>query len=133
MLPLDNLRPVPGARRWDAAERASFTNLASLDASLDLLLRVGSESLAAHNHELVTQLIAQLPAGKFVLASPAEAGLRGPYICVAARTPEETAQYHQKLTAAKVMVSLREGALRISPYIFNTSAHISRLIEVLAL
>ena len=31
-LPVDNLRAVPGARRWDAAETANFTNLAALDA-----------------------------------------------------------------------------------------------------
>ncbi len=129
-LPLDNLRPVPGARRWDSAEPANFTNLAALDASLDLLTRVGVESLACHNHKLVSQLIDQLPAG-YALASPAEAERRGPYVCIAARTPEETAQCHEKLRAAKVMVSLRENALRISPYIFNTPAHISRLLEVL--
>jgi selenocysteine lyase/cysteine desulfurase len=131
-LPLDNLRPVPGARRWDAAETASFTNLAALDASLDLLLRVGVPSLACHNAKLIAQLIAQLPAEKYVLASPAEPERRGPYVCIAARTPEATAQCHEKLRAAQVIVSLREGALRISPYLYNTPAHISRLLEVLA-
>ena len=69
-LPLDNLRPVPGARRWDSAETASFTNLAALDASLDLLLRVGVPALARHNAELVAQLIAELPASRYTLASP---------------------------------------------------------------
>jgi cysteine desulfurase/selenocysteine lyase len=130
-LPLDNLRPVAGARRWDSPETASFTNLAALDASLDLLVRVGVDSLARHNHELIAQLIAGLPAEKYALASPAEAERRGPYVCIAARTPEETGACHEKLRAAGVMVSLRENALRVSPYIFNTAGHIDRLIEVL--
>jgi selenocysteine lyase/cysteine desulfurase len=130
-LPLDNLRPVPGARRWDSAETASFTNLAALDASLDLLLRVGVESLTGHNEELIAQLIGNLPADKYVLASPDEAVRRGPYICIAAHTPEQTAQCYEKLRAAQVYVSLRENALRIAPYLFNTPAHISRLLEVL--
>jgi len=131
-LPLENLRPVPGARRWDSAETASFTNLAALDASLDLLLRTGVPALERHNHELIAQLIAELPKDKYSLASPAEAERRGPYVCIAACTPEETTQCYEKLQAAKVMVSLRENALRISPYIFNTSADMDRLLEVLA-
>jgi len=130
-LPLNDLRPVPGARRWDAAETASFTNLAALDASLDLLLRVGVPALARHSGELIAQLIGELPAGKYTLASPKEAERRGPYVCIAADTPEETARCYEKLRAAHVMVSLRENALRVAPYIFNTSQHISRLIEVL--
>jgi len=130
-LPLDNLRPVAGARRWDSAETASFTNLAALDASLDLLLRVGVASLARHNQELIEQLIAGLPA-EFAIASPAEAERRGPYVCISARTPEETARCYEKLRAAQVFVSLRENALRVSPYIFNAPAHISRLLEVLS-
>jgi selenocysteine lyase/cysteine desulfurase len=130
-LPLDNLRPVPGARRWDSAETASFTNLAALNASLDLLLRVGVTALAQHNQELISQLIADLPKG-FSLASPAETDRRGPYVCIAAQSPEDTAHCYEKLRAAQVFVSFREGALRVSPYLFNTPVHISRLLEVLA-
>jgi selenocysteine lyase/cysteine desulfurase len=35
------------------------------------------------------------------------------------------------LRAAQVSVSLRENALRISPYLYNTPEDISRLLEVL--
>ena len=41
-LPVENQQPVPGARRWDSAETANFTNLAAFDSSLDLLF--------AHRH-----------------------------------------------------------------------------------
>lgn len=37
----------------------------------------------------------------------------------------------EKLLAAQVHVSLREGALRIAPFIYNSPADVSRLIEVL--
>jgi selenocysteine lyase/cysteine desulfurase len=34
--------------------------------------------------------------------------------------------------AAQIHVSLRDNALRIAPYLYNTSEEISRLIEVLS-
>ena len=129
-LPLSDMRPVPGARRWDAAETASFTNLAALDVSLDLLLRIGTERIAAHTAALVNQVIERLPKDRFTLASPAAAEQRGPYVCVAMQTPEETGKLHEKLRGENVFVSFREGALRIAPYIYNTSADISRFVEV---
>jgi len=38
----------------------------------------------------------------------------------------------EKLSAAQVFVSLRENAIRIAPFLYNTPEHVSRLIEVLS-
>src|SRR4029077_7114538 len=35
-LPMDDLKAAPGARRWDSPETASFLNLATWNAALDL-------------------------------------------------------------------------------------------------
>ena len=130
-LPLENLRAVPGASRWDSPEPASFTNLAALDASLDLVLKVGVERIAEHIGGVVSEIIRRLPPG-FALASPESPERRGPAVCVAARTPEETTKCYERLCEARIVVSLRENALRIAPHLYNTSEHVSRLIEVLA-
>jgi selenocysteine lyase/cysteine desulfurase len=131
-LPLDNLRPAHGARRWDSPETANFTNLAAFDASLDLVLRVGVGAVERHIDSLVGELIERLPSTRCQLASPDERSKRGPYVCVSARDPQETTELYQKLGTARIHVSLRENALRVSPHIYNTSEDISRLIGVLS-
>src|SRR5579883_1657431 len=131
-MPRRDLRPVPGARRWDSAEPASFTNLAPFDAALDYVLQTGVEAIERHNDALVAQILEALPRTKCSLVSPAQRERRGPYICIAARSPEETASLYEKLRAAQISVSLRENALRISPHIYNTSADISRLLTILS-
>jgi len=120
-----------GARRWDSAETASFLNLAAMDASLALLLRVGVETVWDHARRLIAMMIDRLPRDRYVLASPASADERGSYACVAARKPEMTAQMFERLRAAQVHVSLREGALRISPHLYNSERDIDRLLTVL--
>jgi len=127
-----NLRPAPGARRWDSAETANFTNLAALDASVDLVLRIGVDAVQRHIDALVAEIIDRLPGTRCVLASPAERERRGPYVCVSALDPKDSASLHEKLRAAQISVSLRENALRISPHIYNTPEDISRLMQILS-
>jgi cysteine desulfurase / selenocysteine lyase len=131
-MPTENPWPAPGARRWDSPETANFTNLAAFDSSLDFVLQVGLEAVAQHNDALVSEIIARLPRDRFHLASPEERERRGPYVCVSARNPEETATLYEKLRAEQIMVSLRENALRIAPHIYNTREDIDRLISVLS-
>jgi cysteine desulfurase / selenocysteine lyase len=120
-----------GARRWDSPETASFTNLASMEASLALLLRIGVETVWEHTRRLTALMIDRLPRDRFVLASPACADARGAYACLAPRKQEKTAQLFEKLRAAQIFVSLREGALRISPHLYNSERDIDRLLAVL--
>lgn len=131
-LPSKNLRPVPGARRWDSPETANFTNLAAFDSSLDLVLRIGVNATARHVDALVGELIERLPRDRCVLASPDDRSKRGPFVCVSARKPAESSVLYERVRAAKIHVSLRGNALRISPYIYNTPEDISRLIEALS-
>lgn len=131
-LPLDDLKAVPGARRWDSAETGNFINLAAWDASLELLAKIGVEEIAKHDAALVGELIERLPRDRFVLASPAERERRGPYVCISARNPEQNAGLCTTLSEAQIIVSLRENALRISPYLYNTSEEIDRLVKLLA-
>ncbi len=131
-LPAENLRVVPGARRWDAAETANFTNLAALDVSLDLVLAAGVDVVADHNQALVSQIIERLPGSRCVLASPAERERRGPYVCIAGRDPSDTALLFEELRANRIFVSLREGSIRIAPYLYNTPEQISRMMDLLS-
>jgi len=130
-LPTSNPRPMPGARRWDSAETANFTNLAAFDSSLDLVLRIGTETIERSIDLLVAEILEGLPRTGCVLASPAERERRGPYICIARPNRNDTRALYEKLRATDISVSLREGALRIAPHIYNTPEDIARLIEAL--
>jgi selenocysteine lyase/cysteine desulfurase len=131
-LGMDYFKPVPGASRWDAPETAAFTNLAAMQASLELIESIGIEAIAEHNRRLIAQLIERLPRDACVLASPSAAENRGSFLCVAARKPERTKEFYERLRAAQVFVSLREGSLRISPYLYNTERDIAKLISILS-
>jgi cysteine desulfurase / selenocysteine lyase len=125
-------KPADSAKRWDAPEWASHFNfnLVGFDASLEFVLRFKPETVAEHNRGLIELMYARLPKDRCVPASPLDAAKRGPYGCFAARTPEKTAELYHKLRAENVIVSLREGNIRVSPHLYNTERDIDRLIAV---
>jgi selenocysteine lyase/cysteine desulfurase len=123
-------KPVDATRRWDAAETANFYNLAAMDAGIDLVLKIGPENVARHNHKLIDFLFSRLPSDRFVVASPLDHKHRGPYGCFQARTPEKTKEFYAKLRKENVITSLREGKIRVSPYVYNSERDIDRLISV---
>jgi cysteine desulfurase/selenocysteine lyase len=129
----ENPKPVPGARRWDMAETSNYFNFAAMDASLQFVLRFGPETVEAHNRKLIDFLFERLPKDRCVLASPLDPAHRGPYGCFAARSPEKTAELYHKLAKEKIITSLREGNIRVSPHLFNTERDIDRLITTITL
>ena len=125
-------KPAATAQRWDAPEWASYYNfnLVAMDVSVDFVVRVGPELVAAHNRKLIELMFERLPKDRFVAASPLDVARRGPYGCFKARSPEKTAQHYEHLRKENVIVSLREGNIRVSPHLYNTARDIDRLISV---
>ncbi|HXN96281.1 MAG TPA: aminotransferase class V-fold PLP-dependent enzyme [Candidatus Acidoferrales bacterium] len=125
-------KPAANAKRWDSPEWASYFNfnLVAMDVSVDFVVRMGPELVAAHNHKLIELLFERLPKDRYVIASPTNAARRGPYGCFAARSREKTAEVYQRLWKENVVVSLREGNIRVSPHLYNTERDIDRLISV---
>jgi selenocysteine lyase/cysteine desulfurase len=131
-LNFDDPKPAPNAKRWDSPEWASYFNfnLVAMDVSVDFVVRMGPDLVAKHNRKLIELLFERLPKDRYVLASPADADRRGPYGCFAARSREKTAEVYQRLRKENVVVSLREGNIRVSPHLYNTEHDIDRLISV---
>ena len=117
-------------RRWDAAETANYYNLAALEAGLELVLRAGPGTVAEHNHKLIELLFARLPKDRCVAASPLERERRGAYGCFQARTEEKTRELYQKLRDENVITSLRQGKIRVAPYLYNTEQDVDRVVRV---
>ncbi len=126
-----NPSPAPSAKRWDAAETANYFNHAALDASVEFVLQVGPAAVRDHCRNLIDLLYERLPKDRCVPTSPLDAALRGPYGCFAARAPEKTVALYERLRKENIIVSLREGNIRVSPYLFNTERDIDRLISVI--
>jgi selenocysteine lyase/cysteine desulfurase len=130
-LSFENPELVRGARRWDMAETSNYFNFAAWDASLQFVLQLGPETVQAHNRKLIDLLFERLPKDRCVPASPLDSARRGPYGCFTARTPQRTAELYEKLRKENIIVSLREGNIRVSPHVFNTEQDIDRLIAAI--
>jgi selenocysteine lyase/cysteine desulfurase len=126
-----NPTPAPSGRRWDVAETANYFNHAALDASVEFVLQAGPENVAAHSRNLTELLYQRLPRDRCVPTSPLDPTQRGPYACFAARVLEKTVALYDRLRKENIIVSLREGSIRVSPYLFNTERDIDRLISVI--
>lgn len=126
-------KAVDAARRWDAAETANYYNLAAMDAGLELVLQIGAQTVAEHNHKLIDLLFSRLPGDRFVVASPRDHKHRGPYGCFQARSEQKTREYYEKLKSENVITSLREGKIRISPYVYNNERDIDRVIAIVTI
>jgi selenocysteine lyase/cysteine desulfurase len=126
-------KPSRGAKRWDSGEAATYFNfnLAAMDASVDFVLRAGPALVREHNRKLMELLFERLPKD-CVVASPLDSTARGPCGSFTAQTPEKTVELYQKLQKENIIVSLREGRIRVSPYLFNSERDINRLISVVS-
>jgi cysteine desulfurase/selenocysteine lyase len=131
-LNFENPKPSASAKRWDSPEWASYFNfnLAAMDVSVDFVVHMGPELVQSHNRKLIELMFERLPKDRFVPASPLDPARRGPYGCFAARSKEKTAEVYQHLRKENVVVSLREGNIRVSPHLYNTERDIDRLISV---
>lgn len=121
---------VPTARRFDSNETASFFNLSGAVAAAEYLLEVTPAAIERHVTKLVDRLVGGLPTG-FLPVSSLDDPNRSNIVCIASGTADATRAAFDRLRAAGVWVSLRENAIRISPNIYNTSAEIDRVLEVI--
>ena len=100
-----------------------------MKASLDFLLEVGLENVAARVGELVGKLAAALGELGFEAAGP----VSGPHasgILSLTHPSADLGKLFERLQAANVTVSLRRGYLRWSPHVYNTEEEIARAVAV---
>lgn len=128
----ENPKAAQSGRPWDAAETASYFNLAGWNASLTFLTQVGIEVVAKHNGKLIGQLRENLPCERCVWTSPVEQERRGPYGCFAGRSPADTQDIYARMKEARIFASLREGNIRVSTHLYNTEEDIDKVIRVIS-
>ena len=118
----------PGARRYDMGEVSNFALLPVAIASLRQLLQWGVPNV----YQTLSARVAEIAGRASELGLAAVPGhLRaGHYLGLrfSAGMPEGLGA---ALSYAKVYVSVRGSALRVSPHLWNTDADVERLVAVL--
>ena len=120
-------RPWPDARRFELLTHA-VQDFAAMNESVALILEVGVPAIVAHTRALHQPIIDWAARAGAAITSPQ--GRHGSaIICV--RPASDVAGAYARLQASGVQCSLREGSIRLSPHLFNTSAEIRQVAELL--
>ena len=115
------------ARRFEMIT-LPYQDFFGMTASLQLLLEVGVREIAEVTRSAHEPIVKWAQAHGVRIASPTENGHRSAILCVAPPKPVEA--YHA-LKRARVVCSLREGSIRLSPHCYNTVEEMEKVIEVL--
>ncbi len=115
------------ARRFELMT-LPYQDFAGLNVSLDLLLSLGVDRIREHIRTLHQPVLAWAERSGARITSPRD-GRGSGILCVA---PDGVQDVHRRLKAARIVCSLREGSIRLSPHCFNTVAEMERVAHVLA-
>ena len=121
----------PVARTYDVFGTANFFNFKPWAASVEYLLKQGIDRIAAYDQELVEQFIRGLDSKKYDIASPRAGRARSTLVFVSHRDHTRNDEIRMRLEEAGIEVAYRQGKLRLSPHLYNTSADIEKALAVL--
>jgi cysteine desulfurase/selenocysteine lyase len=114
------------ARRFELIT-LPYQDFAGMNASLGLLLELGIENIASHLRSLQEPVLAWAARTGARVASPPGVRSSG-IICVA---PEDLGSAFRALKSARIVCSMRESAIRLSPHAYNTAGDMERVVDVL--
>lgn len=123
----DRLAPAASARRFELGN-FNLPAIAALGASLDMIEAIGVQNIQNHCFDLGDHLIRELDALDIRLVGPRERRHRAPHIYVIALPAAEWLGHFEE---NGVRVSPERDGIRVSFGMFNTSADVDRLIDVI--
>jgi len=116
------------ARRFEVVTLA-YQDFAVANASTALLLELGVANVAAHIEALTGRIVDWAQSRRDVrLVTPPEPARRAGVVSF---VPAALDAMAARLTAAHVSHTVREGAIRLSPHVYNTAAEIDAVVGVL--
>ena len=116
------------ARRFEVGT-IPYQDIVGMNATLSLLLELGPVNIERHVQALADRLVAYATGAKHVrLITPTQAARRAGIVSMDTGDLEGDSQ---RLRAAGVTHSVREGVIRLAPHFHNTMAEVERVIEVL--
>ncbi len=120
---------LPGAVRYDMAERSNFFNAPIAASSLELLLEWAPERIQSYCGDLTADFLDEVRAVGY---SVEEDAWRGKHL-FGLRMPDsvDLAQLRDRLAERNVSASLRGSALRLSANVYNDQNDVDVLTDVL--
>jgi cysteine desulfurase/selenocysteine lyase len=122
-----DLKPFSSARRFEVGTYP-YSLLWSMYSSLQLLSRIGIRNIERHNLQLLDVLIDFLKDSPYQIESSLEAKHRSSIFSFSGKNIRKM---YEKMIKNKIIVSFREGAIRVAPHFYNTKEEINKLIDVL--
>jgi len=121
--------PRPDAARFEEGT-LNLYGIAGLGASIDRFLEIGMANVERRILGFTDSLEEGLRARGYVITSPRGDGERSGILCF--RHPKiKMESLYRKLGAARVVVSLRTGSIRLTPHFYNTEREVARLLDLL--
>ena len=114
------------ARRFELIT-LPYQDFAGMNASVRLLLDVGIPVIAEHLRSLHAPLLEWASRCGVRVVSPRGDRASG-ILCIA---PADVGAAFQALKAARVVCGMREGAIRLSPHLYNTLDEMRRVVDIL--
>jgi len=107
-----------------------YQDFAGFVTSLELVTALGADHIAAHTRRLARRMIDWASDRDDVeIVTPTDPAH---YAGIVSLRPASPAKVSATLSAAKVAHSLREGAIRLSPYFYNTDDEVDRVLQLLS-
>jgi len=115
------------ARRFEMIT-LPYQDFVGMTASLQLLLEIGVRDIAEVTRATHEPIVKWAEENGVRIVSPTQNGHRSAILCIA---PPKPAEAYHGLKRARVVCSLREGSIRLSPHCYNTVEEMEKVIEVL--
>src|SRR6267143_3574967 len=115
------------ARRFEMIT-LPYQDFVGMTASLGLLLEIGVRDIAEVTRAAHEPVVRWAQQNDVRIASPLDERHRSAILCVA---PPKAAEAFHAVKRAHIVCSLREGAIRLSPHVYNTVEEMERVVDVL--
>jgi cysteine desulfurase / selenocysteine lyase len=119
--------PWDDARRFEVATQP-FHDLGAMAAAMELLVDAGPERVLAHVLGILEPLVEWLGERGVPVTTDLRPEKRSAILAFQPRDPAAT---WRALDAAGIGCVVREGAVRLSPHLYNTAADVQAVIDVL--
>lgn len=130
-LPVDDFVLPRAAGIFDSAATANFLNLYAFEACLEFVLGVGVASVTRHCTDLLNFAADRLRSKGYHLGNHDDRSrLASPILTFQGQSDDATAKLYGDLKAKHIEVSLRHNRIRVSPYLYNNSEDIERLLDM---
>jgi cysteine desulfurase/selenocysteine lyase len=117
------------ARKFEAIT-LPYQDFAGMVTSLELITSLGADDIVAHTRRLVRMMIEwAADRDDIEIVTPTDPAHHAGTVSLRPRSAKSASG---ALSAAKVAHSLREGAIRLSPYFYNTEEEVWRVLKILS-